>query len=156
METQRLQQPGSQYSQQNTNRTATLRSTLHTSDLVTDHINSFVFFRFILHALGTATLTPVPPPGAAVLAASPQLYISYTCLVTHTHIFFVCVCSHVSQEPRTRRDRPDDSGSEDYKASRVGELRMSTDSDLAPKPLWPSNSSARESSSAQENVKTDR
>lgn len=43
-----------------------------------------------------------------------------------------------------------------YKARRVGELRMSTDSLLPPTPLWPSISSARESSSGQANVNTDR
>lgn len=101
---------------------------------------SVVFFKVVFtpHAFTKIILPPVPPV-IAMLAASACF--AFRCPV---------VCVPVSVSNPWRRDPAD------YKARRVGELRMSTDSDLPPRPLWPSISSARESSSAQENVNTDR
>lgn len=94
-----------------------------------------------------------------------QPHLSVSCaavqfihLLANTHI---CVCAFVLRSGPPLSQGPEEIGPtppalQDYKARRVGELRMSTDSDLPPKLLWPSNSSAREFSSAQENVKTDR
>lgn len=154
---------GLHYSQQNTNHTATLTSTLHLRSSNRSHIEVLSFFSSVYSAcIEKCNLDSSPScdsHACSVTSVSCAAAHFIHLLTAHTHFLCVLVCcgacSHVSQEstePRTWRD----SGSADYKARSVGELRMSTDSDLPPKPLWPSNSSARESSSAQENVNTDR
>lgn len=94
----------------------------------------------------------------------------HVCLVTHK-TFRECIpwsitaycgirCSYhfnvgsLQTEKPERSNRPLPFAS--YKARRVGELRISTQSALFPPPLWLSSPSARESSSGHANVNTDR
>lgn len=97
------------------------------------------------------------------------IWREFICLLSHVQDFsWMCSLKHYSircsyhfnvgnlQTERPERDQTDQRLFAFYKARRVGELRMSTESPLLPPPLWLSSPSVRESSSGHANVNTDR
>lgn len=156
------------------NHTVTLKPTLHLRSSNRSYIYIYIYaLKIIWHfsaCVLKSKLPSVPPLKVrAMLLATSLCWLciwrKFTCLLSQTqdiswmyslkcysilwHMLF-----RIISKSGTRSDRA--LPSVRYKARRVGELRMSTDSALPPPPLWLSSPSVRESSSGHANVNTDR